>query len=245
VKVAEHVAPSGKIVIELVDTGPGLSAEQQSRLFTPFDRLGAERSGVPGAGLGLAVSRRLVEAMGGSLQVVSVVGGGSTFSVELLAAESEYVAEAIGITMNREVRRYERTRSVLYIEDVASNLALVERILIRRPSVELIAAERGQLGLDTAVRRRPDLILLDLHLPDMSGEEVIARLKADRRTSGIPVVALSADATPATIARVRQLGIVDYITKPMTVTRLLGLLDGLLESSDAVSPALGAGDRRA
>jgi CheY-like chemotaxis protein len=226
----------GRLRIQVVDTGPGIAAEAMGQLFVPFERLGNEQSGVEGAGLGLPLSRRLAEAMGGTLDVATELGQGSRFWVELPVAEGP---------IQRAERRQELdpqaqpppeepapTLTVLYIEDNLSNLQLVERVLNRRPGVRLISAMRPQLGLDLAAEHDPDLILLDLHLPDMPGQEVFRRLRAEPRTAAVPVVVLSADARPALVDQLLAQGVRAFLTKPLDVKELLELLDAVAGERD-------------
>lgn len=209
------------------DTGPGIRPEHIDLLFTPFERLGAEHTTVEGTGIGLALSRRLADAMGGTLDVETAPGQGSTFWLTLPVVEGP-------------VDRYERlhgglteptatdgrpVRTVLYIEDNLANLRLVERILASDPTVELVAAMQGRLGVDLAREHRPALILLDLHLPDMAGDEVLRQLRDDPVTRGIPVAILSADATPGQIRRLLAEGAHSYLTKPLDVAELRQLVE--------------------
>jgi CheY-like chemotaxis protein len=226
------VARCSLLRIAVRDTGPGIPADQLDRLFVPFERLDAAESGIEGAGLGLAIVKRLVEAMDGAVGVESVIGEGSTFWLELpraeaptpdLTADLAWLAPAVnGATT------VERGATVLYIEDNLPNLKVVEQALRFRSALALLSAMQGTLGLDLARRHRPDLILLDLNLPDLPGDEVLARLQADERTRAIPVVIVSADATPGQVERLLAAGAHDYLTKPLQVRRLLELLDGLL-----------------
>ncbi len=214
--------------ITVADTGPGLSPAQISRLFEPFNRLGAARSNVPGTGLGLVISRQLVEAMGGSLQVWSEVGVGSRFRIELARARGTRAKEGatLPIDMPSQWAQGELFR-VLYVEDDDVNVMLVEQLFATQPDWSLGVATSGSSGIAEAIRQRPDLILLDLNLPDMDGREVLKRLRLDRRTRDIPVVAVSADAMPAHFRRSRSQGFEDYWTKPLnlseTVTKLKNL----------------------
>jgi signal transduction histidine kinase/CheY-like chemotaxis protein len=213
--------------IRVSDTGPGIDPALLERLFTPFDRLGAEASGVEGSGVGLALSRRLAEAMGGALGVESQPGRGSTFWVELEAAvESEaYPApEDVGVAGAGSAAR----GTVLYVEDNPANMRLVEHIVERRAGVRLITAMLGALGVELARQHRPDLILLDLNLPDVPGTTVLAQLQADPSTATIPVVVISADATPGQVERLLAAGARDYLTKPIDVVRLMDLLESHL-----------------
>ena len=228
--VSWEAAPHGRFRLTVADTGPGIAPDRIHRLFTPFDRLDAqEEGGVEGTGLGLALSKGLVELMGGSLRAESTLGQGSRFIVELPRAESPTrELERARATIALETDTPGVHGTVLYIEDNLSNLRLVERIVTRRPGVTLLSAMQGSRGLELAQAHRPDLIVLDLHLPDMPGQEVLAHLRADSDTREIPVVILSADATPSQVSRVLQQGAHAYLTKPLVVTQFLTLLDELL-----------------
>jgi CheY-like chemotaxis protein len=220
-----------------VDTGPGIAQEAIDQLFVPFERLGSEQSGVEGAGLGLPLSKRLVEAMGGTLEVSSTVGQGSRFWVQLPQAEgpvqrAERQQELEETATPEPEPEPAAELTVLYIEDNLSNLQLVERILSRRPGVRLISAMRPQLGLELAAEHNPDLILLDLHLPDMPGQEVLRRLRAEPRTAQVPVVILSADARPSLINELLAQGVRAFLTKPLDVKELLELLNTIASEGD-------------
>jgi CheY-like chemotaxis protein/two-component sensor histidine kinase len=231
VRISVEVSGSDRIRIAVADTGPGIARESLSKLFTPFERLDCGPE-VQGTGLGLALSRSLVEAMGGTLEVESTPGEGSTFTIELARGEPVAVAEAS--TEERELiaaRSYDGERRLLYIEDTAANVRLVEQILESRPSVRVLPAGMGRLGLELAAEHQPDLILLDLHLPDIGGEQVLARLQADERTRRIPVVILSADATERSRGPLLDDGARAYLTKPIGVRDLLGVVDEYLAGS--------------
>jgi CheY-like chemotaxis protein len=213
--------------VKVTDTGRGIPPESIERLFVPFDRLGRERTSIEGTGLGLPLTKGLAEAMGGTLGVASAVGRGSTFWVELPLAESavERLERAEPQLVQGQPGRERPTLRVLCIEDNLSNLQLVEHVLRRRPGVKLISAMRPQLGLDLAAEHHPDLILLDLGLPDMPGEEVLRRLRAGSKTADVPVVILSADARSGLSARLQELGVRTFLTKPLDVKELLALVD--------------------
>jgi len=232
----------GRYVLRVTDSGPGIPSEQFDRLFMPFDRLGAERTDVEGTGLGLALSKALVEAMGGRISAQNQEGGGAAFLLEL--RESADPRGSLQQDVDQEATPQQRSLvgTVLCLEDNASNLALIEESLRFRPGVALLMAKEGVRGVELA-KQRPSLVLLDLHLPDISGEEVLRRLREDTRTADIPVVITSADATPSTIARLRDAGANDYLTKPLDIAALLAVLDHFLGSvSEQRVPSLGRAD---
>ncbi|MDQ3963824.1 MAG: ATP-binding protein [Actinomycetota bacterium] len=218
-----------RLRLEVTDSGLGLSAPDLEGLFTPFGRLGAERLDVEGTGLGLALSKRLAEAMGSDIEVVSEVGKGSSFALHLPKAVDPLFQETAAAPPAEAVAPPASGRAtVLYIEDNLSNLKLVESVLAHRPGVDLISAMQGRLGIDLARQHSPDLILLDLNLPDVSGGEVLRMLRSDPRTASIPVVMVSADATPGQVERFRSAGIVHYLTKPLDVAEFLRVVDEII-----------------
>jgi PAS domain S-box-containing protein len=220
--------PTGRIRFTVADTGAGIAPERRARLFTPFDRLGAETTTVEGTGLGLALSKRLVEAMGGSIGVDDAAGGGSLFWIELAEAAAPEARGGVE-TAVAAVRAAPRRRgTILYVEDNTSNLRLVERVLAEQPTIRFIAAMQGRLGLELAREHRPDLILLDLHLPDMSGEDVLREIRNDPMLGRTPVIVLSADATPGHVRRLVAAGARAYLTKPLDVRQLLTHIDAAL-----------------
>ncbi|HMK62904.1 MAG TPA: PAS domain S-box protein [Acidimicrobiales bacterium] len=227
VSVAADVDDSaGESVVRLTvaDTGPGIAPEDADRVFRPFDRLGAERSGVQGTGVGLTLSKHLVEQMNGSIAVQSEVGAGATFTVSLsLAPALQAKAADDGPARRREMAG--GGLRVLHIEDNLANLELVEQIMARAGSVELRAAMYGSLGLELAREHHPDLVLLDLHLPDMTGADVLERLRADADTADVPVVVVSADATPHHVRQLQDGGVLAYLTKPIDVRELLRVVE--------------------
>ena len=222
-----------RVRIGVHDTGRGIPADKMDQLFVPFARLGAEQSEVEGTGLGLALSQRLVEAMGGAIEVDSTPGEGSTFWIALPRAEDPlhgWRRSGRAAQGAAEPELFPSRATILYIEDNLANLSLVESILAAHPEITLVPALQGRLGLDLAWEHRPDLVLLDLHLPDLSGEEVLRRLQADPRTRGTPVIIISADATPGTVDRLRRAGADAYLTKPLDVDDFLNTLERTLNS---------------
>ena len=221
-----------RVRIAVRDTGLGLPPEKLARLFTPFQRLGAERTAIPGAGLGLTLSKRLVELMGGVIGVESEPGQGSVFWVELPLAEepmpSAWPAESAADPGEPPAGQ---RRVILYIEDNLSNLHLVEAILARRGNIDLIPAMQGTIGLELARQHRPHLVLLDLHLPDLPGRDVFQRLRADPATCAVPVIIVSADATLSEIDRMLGEGASAYVTKPIDVKRFLRVVDAALQEN--------------
>ena len=227
--VAVSCAANGseKLQIRVSDTGPGISPDKLERLFTPFDRLGAEQSGIEGTGLGLALSQRLMQAMGGSIGVENAPSPGSVFWVELPRTNSPLEQIRLPKSKDRPPRRKtsDQKRTILYIEDNLSNLTLIEQMLEERSEIELLTALQGRVGLDLARKHSPDLVLLDLHLPDLPGWEVMSQLKADPSTAHIPVVVISADATARQVGRLLKDGAVSYLTKPLDVAEFFTVLD--------------------
>jgi CheY-like chemotaxis protein/anti-sigma regulatory factor (Ser/Thr protein kinase) len=226
VEVACRPAANDCFAIEVRDTGPGIAAEDVGRLFVPFDRLGLEAGTREGAGLGLALAKRLVEAMNGSISVASVPGTGTTFTVVLpQAADPLADSEEAAAPPPTKVRR---RATVLYIEDNRANLTLVERALTKRTELEVLSATTGLDGIELARKHRPDLLLLDLHLPDLGGEDVLDELAAHDETRDVPVVVISAAASKERIAALKRRGIAAYLTKPIDLARLLHVVDTAL-----------------
>lgn len=216
----------GAIRIAVTDTGPGIDEANIERLFRPFDRLGKEHGAVEGTGIGLALSKGLAVAMGGSIGVESSPGAGSTFWIELPDASVQGAVPAGGVARSVEATPPAPVRRrLLQIEDNLSNLRLVEQVLARQPGIHLASARTGRTGLRAARAQRPDLVLLDLHLPDISGEEVLRRFRSDQALRDVPVVILSADATSQQVAALRAAGAFAYLTKPLDVEDLLRTIE--------------------
>ena len=227
VVLSQEELPTGRLRIRVSDTGPGIAPEKLGELFTPFARLGAEEGGVEGTGLGLGLSKLLVENMGGTIGVETAVGRGSIFWIELaITAESE-------IPLEDQPKTSRGPSLVLYIEGNLSNFEFIKGLLARRPAARLLPTSQGRLGFKLAIEHRPHLILLDAHLPDISGEEVLRWLRETPETREIPVVVLGDDASPTQIERMRAAGARAYFTTPLDVREFLALLDELLKESEA------------
>jgi PAS domain S-box-containing protein len=227
VTVSSSATGTGTMRIVVSDTGVGISPEKLVRLFTPFDRLGAEQTTVEGTGLGLALCQRLMQAMHGSIGANSAPGQGSAFWVELACADSP-LARVTSAKRSAPESAAEsgKKRTILYVEDNLSNLTLIEQMLAEQPEIQLITAMQGQLGIELARQHSPDMILLDLHLPDLPGWEVLSRLQRDKATRDIPVVIISADATARQIKRLMTAGAHAYLTKPLDMVEFSRVIDG-------------------
>jgi signal transduction histidine kinase/CheY-like chemotaxis protein len=227
-------ASAQTVALTVADTGLGIPESSLDRLFVPFDRMGATNSGIEGTGVGLSLSKALVEAMAGTIGADSEVGQGSRFWVELPVAEFDSQGSSAP-------RAQKGGGVVLYVEDNLASLRMIERLFNGR-SETLQVSVQGTMALELARELHPVMILLDLHLPDMSGEEALRRLKADPQTASIPVVVLSADVTPGRIDRILDSGAVGYLSKPVDVPRLIAYLDNasrlpdLVVSSEVVDP---------
>ncbi len=220
--------------IHINDTGPGLSAEQLGQVFEPFNRTGAEFSSIPGSGLGLSISKHLVEQMGGKLSANSIVGVGSQFTLSLRSAALDQLApkperwskvdwEAEqAIVSSAGVG--EKVRTVLYVEDNALNRAVMQGFLDQQSEVNLLLAESGKACLEILEDCVPDLLLVDIHLPDMNGKDLLAMVRTTERLANLPAIAVSADALPDDIAAARQIGFMDYWIKPLKLAQVRAAL---------------------
>jgi len=232
------LSPPDSIRISVRDTGAGLAPEQLAQLFEPFNRLGKQAGAEEGTGIGLVVTKRLVELMGGAIGVDSAVGVGSVFWIELNLTTAPQLA----------VREAERAalappqvpdgmplRTLLYVEDNPANLELVEQLIARRPDLRFLSAAEGNLGIEYARAYQPEVILMDINLPGISGVEAMKILRADPLTAHIPIVALSANAVPRDIERALEAGFFSYLTKPIKVNQFMDALDAALKSSQTAA----------
>jgi CheY-like chemotaxis protein/two-component sensor histidine kinase len=215
-----------EVRIEVQDTGPGLTSDELRRAFVPFDRLGAEKRGIEGTGMGLPLAQSMIEAMAGRIEAWSEPGRGSTFSILLPRADQESHRAATELTGN-DARPPSGAIVVLYVEDNLASLELMHAACRQRPDITLRTAGAGRSGLHSAIEDPPDIIVLDLHLPDMPGEEVLTELRAHPRTATIPIVVVSADVTPSRIDQLLALGTDAYLTKPIDLNHLFAVLDDL------------------
>jgi PAS domain S-box-containing protein len=212
-------ADGERVRILIQDTGLGMTREQQDQLFEPFNRLGREHAGIEGSGIGLVLTRRLLQLMHGGIEVASEPDRGTLVTIWLPRADAPAAGDVPAPLAPAGTAGPRGT--VVYVEDNEVNALLVEQMLARWPGVSLVVARDGRSGLDTVRSSRPDLLLLDVQLPDMDGLEVLRRLKADSETRDVPVVVLSAGAMPADVARARELGAVAYWTKPLVLDQFL------------------------
>ncbi len=217
------------------DTGPGLTAAQMAQLFQPFNRLGRESSNASGTGIGLVMTKRLVELMGGSIRALSELGVGSEFIIEMPLIPANDTHWLSTLTVHRAepehalVARTESLHTLLYVEDNPANLMLVEDLMARRPDIHLISANDGLQGVALAQRALPDVILMDINLPGISGLQALSLLLNDPATAHIPVVALSANAMQRDIDKGLAAGFFKYLTKPIRVTEFMQTMDDALQ----------------
>jgi signal transduction histidine kinase/ActR/RegA family two-component response regulator len=246
VAVEYALRPPHSVRICVRDTGAGLTPEQLTQLFQPFNRLGKEASTEEGTGIGLVVTKRLVELMGGTIGAESTVGVGSVFWFELdvtpaprLGAHESENAEIV----RPDVPHGAPLRTLLYVEDNPANLELVEQLIARRPDVRMLSAADGNLGIEFARAYQPDVILMDINLPGISGIEAMKILRADPSTAHIPIMALSANAVPRDIQKGLDAGFFNYLTKPIKVNQFMAALDLALKFSQAASSRVMGGKR--
>jgi CheY-like chemotaxis protein len=238
VAVECSLAGPGLIRIGIRDTGMGLTDRQLAQLFQPFNRLGKETGAEEGTGIGLVVAKRLVEFMGGTIGADSTVGVGSHFWIELslTAAPRLVAAESEPVTLVRpDVPSDTPIRTVLYVEDNPANLELVEQLMARRRELRLLGAADGNLGIEFARACQPEVILMDINLPGISGLEAMRILRADPVTAHIPVIALSANVVPRDIERALEAGFFNYLTKPIKVNEFMDALDAALRFSETAA----------
>jgi signal transduction histidine kinase/AmiR/NasT family two-component response regulator len=247
--VTVECSPGGpdNIRISIRNTGPGLTAEQLGQLFQPFNRLGQESGAEEGTGIGLVVAKRLIELMDGTIGADSTVGVGSVFWIELRLTSAPRLA---GYDAGRVALAQSQTQdgaaphTLLYVEDNPANLELVEQIIARRKDVRMLSAADGSIGIEFARAYQPDVILMDINLPGISGIDAMRVLRADPATAHIPIIALSANAVPRDIAKALDAGFFSYITKPIKVEHFMETLDVAMKHSQS-KPARADGTEQA
>jgi len=232
VEVSSQSLPGNRLRVSFRDTGAGLSPDKLAQLFQPFNRLGQEAGTEEGTGIGLVVSKQLVEQMGGLIAVESTVGVGSIFSIDLDSADAvqqgRSAPPATAATASGPGTDAPQ-RMVLYVEDNPANLMLVTKLLTRRPDIKLISAKDGRSGVELAQSAQPDVILMDINLPGISGVAALSMIQADPLTEHIPVIAVSANAMPRDIVKGLEAGFFRYVTKPIKVAEFMETLDEALE----------------
>jgi CheY-like chemotaxis protein len=237
--VVDHVTSTpGRIRICVRDSGEGLTADKMSQLFQPFNRLGQEASGEEGTGIGLVTTKRLIELMGGSIGAESTVGTGSVFWIELnLSPEPRpsYGTTISSADAHLLIQTDARSSTLLYVEDNPANLMLIEDLVARRPDIRLLSARDGNRGIEIARASLPDVILMDINLPGISGIDALRALAADPTTVHIPVIALSANAMPRDIEKGLEAGFFRYLTKPIKVNEFMETLNIALAHAGAQS----------
>ena len=241
VAVEYLLRPPDAIRISVRDSGAGLSAEQLAKLFQPFNRLGQETGAEQGTGIGLVVCKRLVECMGGCIGVDSTVGRGTTFWIELKTTTEALTpaGRSASVPLAEAAPGGEHSRTLLCVEDNAANLMLIEEITARRPDIRLLSARNGRDGIEMARSARPDVILMDISLPDISGIQALQVLAEDRATAHIPVIALSAHAIPRDVRLGLEAGFFRYLTKPIRVHEFLATLDVALDFAKSATGSAG------
>jgi PAS domain S-box-containing protein len=231
IQIASRMVGTEAVEVIVTDTGLGMTPDQMADLFQPFNRLGRERSTQQGTGIGLVITQRLAKLMGGLLRARSLAGEGSTFILTLPCAIDADTVRSDLDALVPSPPVYHR-RLVHYVEDNETNVEVMRGILAQRPQVEMKVSITGLDGLAAIRAQQPDLILLDMHLPDISGMELLRHLKQDAQTGGIPIVVVSADALAPQIAAAFEAGCDHYLTKPINVAELLTVVDDMLERID-------------
>ena len=227
ITVSYEVKHNKRLRINVLDTGKGLSSEQQQQLFQPFERLGAEFSQVKGTGIGLAITRELVKMMGGSVGAESVESKGSNFWIELMLSDEKAISQPA--TIQRKDSYSQQSIKIVYVEDDPINAHLLSGIIDKMTNHNLMIARTGTEGLKLILHQLPDLVLLDINLPDMDGYEVLEKMRVNPQTKNIPAIAITANAMMNDVDRGERAGFNDYMVKPVKAYELLKSIEVILE----------------
>ncbi|MBN4078347.1 response regulator, partial [Nitrospina gracilis] len=221
---------NGNMRLGIRDTGHGIAEDKMDKIFQPFERFDVDADQIEGTGIGLTISKKIIESMGGTIGFESVVGEGSFFYIDVPVSDKKPVSLEIEVSSDSTSAFVETSskKTVLYIEDVPVNVDLVRQILNRRHHIELLSAPNALDGIRIAEVTTPDLILMDIHLPGMNGLEAFKKLQAFNKTKGIPIIALTADAMDGDIKKALDMGFYSYITKPIDVPNFLETVDRVL-----------------
>jgi hypothetical protein len=229
-------------VISVIDTGKGIAAHFHKDVFMPFSRMDAATSGIEGAGIGLVISRRFIENMGGKIDFESVEGEGSTFRIEIeRSISNEVFTHHVEVELPETVAEvnsgeHDRVYKMLYVEDNVANMRLMEHFMRRRKDIEMMTAETGEQGVERAVHERPDIILMDINLPGINGYEVLAQIRLHHELDGVPVIALSANAMPTDIESGIDAGFSAYVTKPLDARKFTEVLNTAIKCIENNNP---------
>ena len=231
VTLSGYATPGNMLHLSITDTGPGISVENQEALFQPFNRLGAEGTEIEGTGIGLTITKQLIERMDGHLGVESTLGEGATFWIELPLSEHNLADQISALGEGRlHVTLPEIQGSLLYVEDNPANLMLMEMVISQVEGLSMISAHNAELGIEMAINNKPDLVVMDINLPGMDGFEALRALQVTPETQNIPVIALSANAQPKDIEKGGEAGFLHYLTKPMKVDEMIEIIREILDA---------------
>jgi len=227
--------PKGFWRYTVTDTGFGIGEENLDLLFQPFNRLNAESTDIEGTGIGLTITKHLIEIMGGSIGVKSNLGEGSVFWVDIPLSEDRIISDIPQMTSQvpHSPKRLDGTKTILYVEDNPANMRLMRELIMQLPRTQFVEAGSAEEGLELIRQDRPDLVLMDINLPGMDGFEAFEVMHDDKTLCNIPVIALTANAMPREVDRGKELGFKAYLTKPIDVASTLAEITRVLEENEA------------